>query len=392
MIRFFILFLFLFSTSTAFALVCPLNGDVSSVEGSVTLNASGVSVIFDYSTETVICGGSSPTTGWSGALLYISRTVGDYGAPPCLYYQYEIFQTAYYYKAVTSLDQCPVSVTNTDGVLNGDETGIDCGGSTGVECVTYCANGADIQIDINGEIFCAFETTPDQLGNCPVNYVRGDYSGGTPSCVACNVSLPLCFSDPFDAAPSLANLQDDQTSPPPSWTYNDVSSSSETTNSTTINPDSTSTTVSNTSTLNPDSSVTTTTTTTTRDANNNVLTETTESTTTGGEPGGTASDYNLAGTIPVDNEYISSYAPDELPEKSSLTFLFDSFIDGFPLFAVLDTFQVSVVAPSCKIEVGEVFEKSIFFDFCRWETYLHSLGSILLLICHAYSVLLVVRR
>lgn len=61
--------------------------------------------------------------------------------------------------------------SNNNGVKDGDEDGIDCGGSTGVECVDYCPSGMEVFSWDFGGTSCGY-FVDQHNGTCPVGYMK----------------------------------------------------------------------------------------------------------------------------------------------------------------------------------------------------------------------------
>ena len=73
-----------------------------------------------------------------------------------------------------------------DGLLNGDETGVDCGGSACVDCATICSDG--IQNGDETGVDCGGTTCVDCATLCSDGIQNGDETGvdcGGTSCVSC---------------------------------------------------------------------------------------------------------------------------------------------------------------------------------------------------------------
>jgi hypothetical protein len=141
-------------------------------QGSYDISIAGQSLVSGgqfNSTETInFCAGSGPTPTCNDGIQNGDETGIDCGGPDC--------------------DPCSVPPTCTDGIQNGNETGVDCGGSdcdpcsVPPTCDDGAQNGNETGIDCGGPDCDACETCEDGIQN-------GDETGidcGGPDCVACN--------------------------------------------------------------------------------------------------------------------------------------------------------------------------------------------------------------
>lgn len=220
------------------------NSDLNSLTGGGSVN--------DYITGVPGVGGL-PVRIYSvyasgGNWSSMNGQTGSCGGGQCLYYTDSII----YVISVTSNNDsaCTTYVsepsTCTDGLLDGDESGVDCGGSCSAVCTNVCAGSETLMTftDATGSAQngCVAGLIPaDSTGRCPDNNGSYNYTYRTTG------DPGMCYTwEPvtYGSAASGALLP-----PPPAVPTNpygtSTSKTSSTTTSSVVNPDGTTTTTTN---------------------------------------------------------------------------------------------------------------------------------------------------
>jgi hypothetical protein len=285
-----------------------------------------------------------------------------------------------------SYDSCSLT-THPDyadfynGVQDGDEEGIDCGGSSGVECVNACPSGTHLV-----GTGCYHATDPDQYGNCPDGYSSGSVDGVTVECSKRIDTVAL-------ASPAWLNDNPPEPFTGGSYfeqgTYSEVSSS---TSETVDNGDGTSTTTTTTTTTNSDGTESTTTTSTTSNNSTGVVIGSTTTTT-----GTTSPEENLenyTGGYSEVGEFedmtdLSDLAPDQ---ESWEDWLADQ-VSSNSIVSDIQSISVQTTNSQCSIS-GVVLGTELVFSMCGepYQSTLDTMGYILIFLSGIAAYMIVVVR
>jgi len=96
---------------------------------------------------------------------------------------------------------------------------------------------------------------------------------------------------------------------------------------------------------------------------------------------------NATANLPT-NSYDSSL---DMPLLKSIPELLTSFFDNSPLLGVVRSFQISTADQQAVFNFGNFWGQDITVDFSRWSSVLAGCGAVLLILSHAYAVMIVVR-
>jgi hypothetical protein len=282
----------------------------------------------------------------------------------------------------------------TNDIQDGDELGINCGGSCASECVWQCPTGYAYSENIGS---CAdYDNTVGAYnGNCPDGYaIDSDY----PSTCVHTASQQLASPDDPDLVIPVLDI--DQVS-----FYTPSEATTTTTKDVTVvdNGDDTSTKTTTTTSTTTSSSSTapTTTTTTTTEIIDNTTSAVLSSTTVvsasdpwyadpsgTGDGGAVLSDSlvgvsdEMEGIAGLDSTNFDSSLSDYEPEKSSIPDLFDSFLDNNPLTAVFADTELTTDSPVCSM-TWNYKGTDVEFSLCGepYESTFTYMGNVLVFIC-----------
>lgn len=95
------------------------------------------------------------------------------------------------------------------------------------------------------------------------------------------------------------------------------------------------------------------------------------------------------GKMAGSNAYDTSFTG--LPESKSITDLLSSFVSSSPLAAMVRSFTVSTSGSVSSVSCGTFYGQEIKFDFVWYQDTFNALGGVLLIICHGFAVLIVIR-
>lgn len=280
------------------------------------------------------------------------------------------------------------------------ETGIDCGGSCSATCVSKCPSGTVFRTytgaegtSVAGQVFngCVFVTNPDSFGNCPQGYL----SFGAGACSTCD-GTPECasaYSEPEYLANEDVPLKEPSSTAPPGFETGSLSIVESTSSSTdTVDPSAP---------AGAQSQVTTTKTTTNSDGTVTTTNITNYYSGTGGT--GTIVGTKTVEEVPLE-ENLENYdfslgnvegntydTTIEVPVENDIIGLVNDFISQSPLIAMFDTFEIRTSNAVCSVSAGVFYGKEIIIDFCRWQSYIQTLGVMLLALTNGYSLLVIWR-
>nr|WP_320116226.1 hypothetical protein [uncultured Desulfuromonas sp.] len=357
--------------------------------------------------------GSDEDTSFTSSCVFNDPTTGI-----CVkYYIYYYIDGAGPYVQALDFDAaCVQSVidsmgTSNDGVMDGDETGIDCGGSTGRDCVDVCQsgdilrNGMCTDLDSGGALYPPFSAPDDDSYQSIVDSLDPyDENRDT--------------DDGFIGDIPISSDSDVYISSAESW--NDATT-------TETNDDGSTTTTSSGGTLSivdsGDYEYTTITTETTEktDGTKDVKVTETKTDSSGNKVSVVTNKYydsdgNLTGSDTTtmatgdnidqeqdeeraaksqhftDETVYPGYGEEDIPYEESIVDTISSFVSEAPIFQMLNGISVSYETPQCLFQIEEsLFGHTVSFDidFCRWEDFLRTCGNVLLMVIQSVAVLII---
>jgi len=92
--------------------------------------------------------------------------------------------------------------------------------------------------------------------------------------------------------------------------------------------------------------------------------------------------------LPADNSYDGSVTQ---PEKKSIAALLASWAANSPLGAMVRSFSITTGQVQSSVEIGDFYGRHLVFDFNRYSSTFSVCGGVLLVICHGFAVLVVMR-
>jgi len=327
----------------------------------------------------------------------------------------KILDTVCYVLAPPEPDHCH------NGIKDGDEEGVNCGGSCNNTCDSLaCPDTTNWFVDSYGRCyptetgFANLYATPDSAGNCPAGFTADTWHDSVlnqdfkrckdtrmirradGSCAdgwIPNPGVPdQCLPEPV--AYSSANDPPDVPDVPikEGWTGTAESTTENKTVDIVDNGDGTSTkteTTVNNTTNNNDNSTTTTTTTTTSiidNSTNEVLSSSSESETTGDKKEDNAGNYdwNIGG--PDYNGV--AYGDDDKPAEEDTEGLISAWINNNPVRTFLTGYEVTCTAPISSVSTT-IFGKTVSIDFARQADNFATIGDVWLVLCGFLAVLIV---
>jgi hypothetical protein len=285
--------------------------------------------------------------------------------------------------------------TCTDGVVSGDETGIDCGGSCLASCVSVCPPGSELLVDdcTDSQERCMSYTATNSTGSCP--------SGWEKSEIYCNDPLETgaCIKAVDYILAADPDIELDEISAP--WSPGPVQTDSVTSSVTSVdNGDgtttNTTTTTSVTNSDDPDSPGSETTITTyveTVDNSTGGVTGYTQSSQTTPAPEDSSSNYDWSAPTYTQSDFDGSIDGSILPDEPDLVaeLTGNGSSQGSGIKGLInDVFVNSGVAVSetaCYVS-GEVYGQSIAIDFCKpmYTDIFSAAGVVLLAIANIYAL------
>jgi len=280
-----------------------------------------------------------------------------------------------------------------NGSQDGDEEGIDCGGTSGDDCERYCPVGTVLELSND---MCQAVADPDSYGNCPSGYTSNIVAGVT----ACDYETPAVLA--------VTGMTFDQTEdePPPEFS---VSFTTFTTSAETVVDNGDGTETASIDVIKLDTATgkqTTTTTSVTRDSGSTTGTGFATSPDgpvilpgfSGSITGETGSEENpenydmsgLSSVIPA--EVYDSDISGDLPEQTDLVAKFGLMIDAIPLFSALSSVAITTTSGVCSVSTDTpVYGQILTIDLCRWETFLRSFGVIFMVFVNMLAIFVVIR-
>jgi len=290
--------------------------------------------------------------------------------------------------------------TCSDGIVSGDETGVDCGGSCANECNDLsCPPGYEVLLDNTvspAEEKC-FQIGPqDEYGNCPPGWTPSETWGdGSASAGWClRTAEPQYVFDQSD--PQYSDINSSMATSSTSDNYDTTTTTTSTSSNTSIvtNPDSTTTTTTTSTTTNSaDNSTSTTTTTTVRDADNNIVSQTTETETT---PDWTEEEENyspsILPTVPEESS-LTDYDSNDVPFEDDIGGLLDTWITSNPISTFINNTQVTTSAPVSTLTLDYKGENIIIDMGKPWMENIYSMiKSFMLGISALLGIFIIFRR
>jgi hypothetical protein len=308
-------------------------------------------------------------------------------------------------------DYSPEPSTCSNGVKDGDEIGVDCGGSCTNGCECSCGEGYTLSMVSTPEgtsCECEAIVEPDKLDQCPIGYVKWWDDQNYMHCVATSdpvlvdSGLPQSESETFtsDTIGSTPSGSDGSTSDSPSsfagGTFSVVES--PTTTTTVDNGDGTST-------------ITETTSMTSTDSTGSSTTVTRSSTyiqdnTTGEEIEGTRTTETEGDVAPEDNPENYDFAvhedgdfsemgisDEDKPDEEDWNTWFSDKMNNNPIKSVLDSVSVTTANSVCSFS-GQVLGSTVEFSFCGdpYESTLEFMGYVLVFLSGIGAYFIVVGR
>lgn len=280
----------------------------------------------------------------------------------------------------TSLPPDEPSTCN-DGIISGDETGYDCGGSCLADCTPFCPSSSVTQDNGDGTYSCVESVSLDDYGNCPkdTSYVQGDTELGGDTPDAC-IKTTDPILGPVDYNPSF----DDYTEPWDSGSYIIVENAYEPTVVDNGDGTSTETIVTERDLQDADGTSTgsSTTSTTTNVINNTTGAVISSVTTTSGTTDPTDDPSNYDWSMPdgfgdnLDGDLLG-----DLPEEKSIEGLYNSFIMNNPVTTLFENTEITTADSVCSLS-WNYKGTDIEFSLCGdpYESTFKYMGNILFFI------------
>lgn len=93
-------------------------------------------------------------------------------------------------------------------------------------------------------------------------------------------------------------------------------------------------------------------------------------------------------TVPGNGDYNSDFTS---PDKKSITELLADYVSGSPLGGMVRSFTITTAAPVTEVDCGTFYGQEIKFSFVRYIGTFETCGGVLLVICHGFAILVVMR-
>jgi hypothetical protein len=99
--------------------------------------------------------------------------------------------------------------------------------------------------------------------------------------------------------------------------------------------------------------------------------------------------YNWDGTISGLEEISGEI--EEQTEKKDIFGTIQGLVSSIPLFDAINSVKITVTNPTCVLNAGVFYGKELTFDFCKWETFLRSIGAMMVAFAQFSAIFVVFR-
>jgi len=271
----------------------------------------------------------------------------------------------------------PAHCSNT--TKDGDETGVNCGGSCLASCSKYCPIGYELGLIIGGGYECSKAIDPDQFGNCPAGWLQmGTFCKSVADPI--DAADPQLLTEPVLTSSGWYQLPAEYTP----GTFNVVNMSSF---DTVDNQDGTHTVTETKTTSGPGSSTSTTITSNTYNTTTGQLVGSTSTTTGETSPEENPGNYNYSVSDTESDGLIPSGI---LPEEQSFSGFLDSTISNNPGLAIIGNSGLETSSAACSIS-GQIMGQTFSISFCDplYSDALSALGALLVSFCYLLAIFLI---
>jgi hypothetical protein len=340
----------------------------------------------------------------------------------------QIYRRSWYYEFVEDTDNSCTSEPCFNGVQDGAEIGVDCGGTCSAPCEPICGD-SEWLVEWGGSTQCEGRVMPNNYGLCPdgaILMANGKCAYWRDPDLQASTVLPPENSPPDNPDLPVASEQDTSTTVETVDNQDGTSTQTETT--ITQIPDGTITQTEKTTIIDNTTGDTIQQTiivqsTTPNDSSNNDIVSSVDSntvqvhtleTTLKNEQQATRDkiaaesqanrdhleaqlevdpEYNNGLGLPAANYYDGTLDPADVPDESDIQSLITNFVSSYPLFSILDTWQVTTFETKCSIDSEQpIYGEILTIDFCKWGPYLEPFGALLVLFTQVYSILIVLGK